>query len=266
MASTTAATATDAAWESRQLLFVYAPCSPRSAIPPWMRPWPTGKLLGPAYIHGWLYDLGDYPGVKPVTAGTGTDRGHRGGAGGAGPAPKVWGSLMGFPDPETAFAALDRYEGFDPASPEAGEFDRSVVGGLIPGSDRPLEGPGIFLRPIHRRKGAHSLRGLPVPSRGPARDATMNLAQLTPTSKPMSAGSAAYGAACSDCGGRYGLCVTDAESRRLHQALRARPQVLSWSVGMLSLPGMNRPRKSSVEEMNFWIPGALFPSEYIFHE
>ena len=43
-------------------------------------------------------------------------------------------------------------------------------------------------------------------------------------------------------------------------------QVLRSSMGMLSRPGMNSPRRSSVEEMSFWMPGARSPSAYTFHE
>ena len=42
---------------------------------------------------------------------------------------------------------LDRYEGFDPASPEAGEFARSVTEVFVPESDRPRMAQAYFYVP-----------------------------------------------------------------------------------------------------------------------
>ena len=65
MASSTTAAAL-AAWEARQLLFVYGTLLAATGYPEVDAAMASGRLLGPAYIHGRLYDLGDYPGVKPV--------------------------------------------------------------------------------------------------------------------------------------------------------------------------------------------------------
>lgn len=129
----------DPAWETRQLLFVYGSLLLPIGDDAVDAAVASGIPLGEAWMRGTLYDLGEYPGAKPVpdprsipASGAGTP-----GAGGYGPgAPRILGRLLGFPDPEPAFAVLDRYEGFDPGSPESGEFARAPADVVLAGSGR----------------------------------------------------------------------------------------------------------------------------------
>lgn len=126
---------TGPAWETHQLLFIYGSLLQPTGDAGVDAAVASGVPLGAAWMHGTLHDLGEYPGAKPLpdvhpapgagTAGAGTageaTAGARATAAGM---PRIHGRLLGFPAPEPAFAALDRYEGFDPASPESGEFAR----------------------------------------------------------------------------------------------------------------------------------------------
>ena len=66
--------------------------------------------LGEARLRGRLHDQGDYPGLVD------------------GPAADGWvrGELLTLADPPRTLTTLDRYEGFDPARPQAGEFVRAI--------------------------------------------------------------------------------------------------------------------------------------------
>jgi len=68
------------------------------------------RKLGVARLHGRLHDQGGYPGLV------------------CGPATGAWarGELLALADPARMLATLDRYEGFDPARPQAGEFVRTI--------------------------------------------------------------------------------------------------------------------------------------------
>lgn len=78
----------------------------------------AGTFVGRAYVHGWLYDLGDYPGAVAVPVADGEPDED---------APKVWGHLLRLADPAALFAVLDPYEGYDPADLEASEFARATA-------------------------------------------------------------------------------------------------------------------------------------------
>ena len=64
--------------------------------------------LGKARLRGRLHDQGGYPGLVNDPAAGGWVRGE----------------LLALADPARTLVALDRYEGFDPARPQAGEFVR----------------------------------------------------------------------------------------------------------------------------------------------
>ena len=66
------------------------------------------EYLGPCKIPGHLYDLGDYPGLKEAPEGA------------------VAGECFRLCDP-TALCALDAYEDFRPADPDASLFVRRTV-------------------------------------------------------------------------------------------------------------------------------------------
>jgi gamma-glutamylcyclotransferase (GGCT)/AIG2-like uncharacterized protein YtfP len=70
----------------------------------------VGRLrpLGPASVPGRLYDLGPFPGVILADEAAG----------------QVQGQVFELPDDPALLAALDRYEGFDPARPESSLFVR----------------------------------------------------------------------------------------------------------------------------------------------
>jgi gamma-glutamylcyclotransferase (GGCT)/AIG2-like uncharacterized protein YtfP len=66
--------------------------------------------LGPARLRGRLHDQGGYPGLVDTPAAGGWVRGE----------------LLDLADPPRTLATLDRYEGFDPTHPKAGEFIRTI--------------------------------------------------------------------------------------------------------------------------------------------
>ena len=79
----------------------------------------AGVSLGRAYVHGFLYDLGEYPGA--VVARVPAD----GAAALEEDAPKVWGHLLRLDDPAALFAVIDSYEGYNAADLRASEFVRA---------------------------------------------------------------------------------------------------------------------------------------------
>ena len=89
----------------------------------------AGVSLGRAYVRGYLYDLGDYPGA--VAAGHGgvadEDADDE-------DAPKVWGHLLRLADPDGLFAVLDQYEGFDAGNRAGSEFVRDRADIVLAGT------------------------------------------------------------------------------------------------------------------------------------
>jgi gamma-glutamylcyclotransferase (GGCT)/AIG2-like uncharacterized protein YtfP len=90
----------------------------------------AGVSLGRGYVHGRLYDLGEYPGAVAATHAAGEQDED---------SPKVWGHLLRLADPQALFAVLDPYEGFDAGNPAASEFVRAEALVMLAGSDGPLE-------------------------------------------------------------------------------------------------------------------------------
>jgi gamma-glutamylcyclotransferase (GGCT)/AIG2-like uncharacterized protein YtfP len=90
----------------------------------------AGVSLGRGYVHGFLYDLGEYPGAVAATPASGEPDED---------APRVWGHLLRLADPEALFAVLDPYEGFDAGNPAASEFVRARALVMLTGTGTPLE-------------------------------------------------------------------------------------------------------------------------------
>jgi gamma-glutamylcyclotransferase (GGCT)/AIG2-like uncharacterized protein YtfP len=89
-----------------QLLFVYGTLHPDRAPAEILGVVRRLKLLGPGAIQGTLHDLGPYPGL--TLTGDQLISGH----------------LFALPEDPTVLAALDAYESFYPADPEASLFLR----------------------------------------------------------------------------------------------------------------------------------------------
>jgi gamma-glutamylcyclotransferase (GGCT)/AIG2-like uncharacterized protein YtfP len=85
----------------------------------------AGASLGRGYVHGRVFDLGDYPGA---VAAEGDPDPHDEDA------PKVWGHLLHLKDPAALFAVIDPYEGFDAADRAGSEFVRAETRVFLPGS------------------------------------------------------------------------------------------------------------------------------------
>lgn len=101
----------------------------------------AGNILGRGWIHGRLFDLGEYPGaVRPEAGAESADPVSMG----AGPqsgaleedAPKVWGRLLHLKDAAGFYSVIDRYEGFDAADPAGSEFVRARTLAFLPGRDQ----------------------------------------------------------------------------------------------------------------------------------
>lgn len=91
------------------------------------------RPAGEAYIHGKLYDLGDYPGAVPAT-----DADQR-----------VYGALLRLRAPGRCLPHLDRYEAYRPGTPQDSEFVRiQVTAYRLPGR-RPVPAWAYFYnRPV----------------------------------------------------------------------------------------------------------------------
>jgi gamma-glutamylcyclotransferase (GGCT)/AIG2-like uncharacterized protein YtfP len=76
----------------------------------------AGSILGRGWIHGLLFDLGEYPGAVAAD-GDPDPRGED--------AQKVWGHLLRLRDPAALFSVIDAYEGFVPGDPARSEFVRA---------------------------------------------------------------------------------------------------------------------------------------------
>ncbi len=87
-------------------LFLYGTLLPGLVRPPVAALVARLRPVGPASVPGRLYDLGPYPGLVPD------------------PAARVRGELSALPDDAALLAALDEYEGYDPADPSASLYRR----------------------------------------------------------------------------------------------------------------------------------------------
>jgi gamma-glutamylcyclotransferase (GGCT)/AIG2-like uncharacterized protein YtfP len=92
----------------REPLFVYGTLRPAHAPPELAAVVRTLRRLGPARVHGRLYDLGRYPAAHPDPADPGWIEGELVALGPASP-PLAW---------------FDAYEGFDPQAPAKSLFRR----------------------------------------------------------------------------------------------------------------------------------------------
>jgi len=68
------------------------------------------RSVGTGYVHGTLYDLGEYPGAI-------LDPSSR---------RRVFGTVFRLSDNEDLLSRLDAYEGFDPANPDVSLFVRTL--------------------------------------------------------------------------------------------------------------------------------------------
>lgn len=93
----------------------------------------AGTSMGRGWIHGLLYDLGEYPGAVQAPP----DRDPR-----DGDAPKVWGLLLRLKDPAALFSVIDAYEGYEPADPGRSEFVRAETRVFLADRDRGIIAQG----------------------------------------------------------------------------------------------------------------------------
>jgi gamma-glutamylcyclotransferase (GGCT)/AIG2-like uncharacterized protein YtfP len=97
-----------------QYLFSYGTLQPDLApaeIAPLVRKF---RRVGRGYIHGFLYDFGDYPGA--VLGKT---------------QQRVWGQVFVFPDDPELLRQLDEYEEFDPSNLKHSQFVRQKCGAVL---------------------------------------------------------------------------------------------------------------------------------------
>ncbi|MEL6922411.1 MAG: gamma-glutamylcyclotransferase family protein [Bacteroidota bacterium] len=100
-----------------ELLFVYGTLMKgiETNITQYLRA--NSRFLGIAYTHGRLYDLGSYPGLVCDAS---TEA-------------KVTGHVYELTAAEDLWPFLDRYEGYDPARPELGQYRRQICEAYIDG-------------------------------------------------------------------------------------------------------------------------------------
>ena len=89
-------------------VFFYGTLLPQHTPPAMRRVVARLRLLGEGSVRGRLYDLGDYPGAVLDDA---SDK-------------RVYGAVFQLPDRSTILDELDRYEGYDAASPSLCLFVR----------------------------------------------------------------------------------------------------------------------------------------------
>jgi gamma-glutamylcyclotransferase (GGCT)/AIG2-like uncharacterized protein YtfP len=114
--------------DPRHLLFAYGTLMLTTGIPhvdAALRD--AGPSLGGGWIHGRLFDLGDYPGA--VAAGPTASAGEE-------DSPKIRGHLLHLKDPASFYAVIDAYEGFVAADPAASEFVRMETRVYLPGTEQ----------------------------------------------------------------------------------------------------------------------------------
>lgn len=92
---------------AKRYLFSYGTLSPRHAPPeiePTVRQF---RRIGKGFVHGQLFDFGDYPGAILTRNGS-----------------RITGQIFELPDDPDVLHRLDEYEGFDPSDPKASLFVR----------------------------------------------------------------------------------------------------------------------------------------------
>jgi gamma-glutamylcyclotransferase (GGCT)/AIG2-like uncharacterized protein YtfP len=102
-------------------LFAYGTLQPH-CVPARMAPVVAKmRAVGKGYVYGKLYDLGGYPGAVPDPSSP----------------QKITGTVLQLPEDASILRQFDAYEGFDPKTPEAGEYTRErqsvqlAAGGVI---------------------------------------------------------------------------------------------------------------------------------------
>jgi gamma-glutamylcyclotransferase (GGCT)/AIG2-like uncharacterized protein YtfP len=91
-----------------QYLFAYGTLQPGLAPTKIARVAAKLRPVGEGFVRGVLYDLGGYPGA---VADPGAES-------------RISGAVMELPDDEGVLERLDRYEGYDPRTPETSEYIR----------------------------------------------------------------------------------------------------------------------------------------------
>ena len=91
-----------------EYLFAYGTLQPGFAPTKIARVAAKLRPVGEGFVRGVLYDLGGYPGA--VADPSAKDR--------------ILGTVMELPEDEEILARLDRYEGFDPKTPQTSEYIR----------------------------------------------------------------------------------------------------------------------------------------------
>lgn len=93
-----------------EFLFIYGTLDPKTAPREIRDTVRRLKFVGEGFVHGTLYDLGDYPGVK-------LDSG----------AAKVQGRVYRLPTTKDAIRSIDRYEEFYPSRPDSSLYLRKLT-------------------------------------------------------------------------------------------------------------------------------------------